>query len=112
MNCTIHKNRFGRVTSVKAQNGEDSILFKKLAGLPFIRTQEEAATILATSIIHSPIINKSPSHLYETGEPKIYFKISEGVTESYKDAILNNTDKVSYYGYMSVSGQLISFGSF
>lgn len=112
MNCSIHKNRFGKVTSVKAQNGEDSILFKKLAGLPFIRTQEEAATILSTSIIHSPIINKSPSHLYETGEPKIYFKTSKGVTESYKEAILNNTDKVSYYGYMSVSGQLINLGSF
>ena len=87
MQCSIHKNRFGKVTSVKAQNGEDSILFKKLAGLPFINSQEDAATILSTSIINSPVISKSPLHLYETGEPKIYFQTNNGLTESYKASI-------------------------
>ena len=57
MNCTIHKNRFGKVVEVKTQTGEDSVLFKSLAGLPFIETMEEAATLLASSLLYTPTVS-------------------------------------------------------
>ena len=113
MNCSIHKNRFGKVVEVKTQTGEDSVLFKRLAGLPFIETMEEAATLLASSLLYTPTVSKSPSHIYpETKEPKLFFKTNTGVTESYKTALLNNTDKNVEYGFMGVNGSLIAIGSF
>lgn len=113
MNCSIHKNRFGKVVEVKTQTGEDSVLFKSLAGLPFIETMEEAATLLASSLLYTPTVSKSPSHIYpETKEPKLFFKTNTDVTESYKTALLNNTDKNVEYGFMGVNGNLIAIGSF
>ena len=113
MNCSIHKNRFGKVVGVKTQTGEDSVLFKSLAGLPFIETMEEAATLLASSLLYTPTVSKSPSHIYpETKEPKLFFKTNTDVTESYKTALLNNTDKNVEYGFMGVNGNLIAIGSF
>ena len=113
MNCSIHKNRFGKVVGVKTQTGEDSVLFKSLAGLPFIETMEEAATLLASSLLYTPTVSKSPSHIYpETKEPKLFFKTTNGVTESYKEALLNNTDKNVEYGFMGMNGNLITIGNF
>ena len=113
MNCSIHKNRFGKVIGVKTQTGEDSVLFKSLAGLPFIETMEEAATLLASSLLYTPTVSKSPSHIYyETKEPKLFFKTTNGVTESYKEALLNNSDRNVEYGFMGMNGNLITIGNF
>ena len=42
----------------------------------------------------------------------MFFKTNTDVTESYKTALLNNTDKNVEYGFMGVNGNLIAIGSF
>ena len=104
MNCVFQKDKFGRILSVKTENGQDSELFKAAASQPF-NDMDMAANQVVLSMKWANELSTSPENRYPTGEPKLYFLTPVGgSTTSYKKALENSGGGTLIYAFKTKDG--------
>lgn len=94
MSCTVRFNEFNNVEEVLTKDGNKSILNDKLNKSVLIGNKNQAWDIQKNAF--SPQVEKmysgvtDPNYTYESGEPKMFYKMSNEVSEDLETVLLNN----------------------
>lgn len=106
MNCSIQKDLFGNIKRVVTERGEPSMLYAQSATQIVFENSTDALLPIAFQQFWKAKISTSPEHRFETGEPKLFYKIPDGVTSSYKTALSQSGGNPIEIGFVGKKGFL------
>jgi len=107
MACNIERKR-GQAVNVKLENGQDSVLFNKLATSPLISNTEDALVEYEKIAIKAPdnLLEGYPTNLLEsTGEPKMFYKSGDYISTSLNQVLNNKQSNVIEIGVVYPNGR-------
>lgn len=94
MTCSVERNNKGKITSVKDSSGKESTLYSKISKNIFINSLETSLDIYKNIFSKNfPIksdIKRDKSTHYENGEPRLFYKYGNTLTEDLEDVILDD----------------------
>lgn len=103
MSCLINRNQNGLIVNVTTPTGEKSQLFEAIHSNPFMGDAETSLRIFSSA--YSKALTKENVTKYSTGEPKIFYKTSNGkVFDNIEELIIADDLGTVMSGFQTANG--------
>lgn len=97
MKCSVIRNQEGKITNVETVDGQKSKLFQAIHSIPFLAGAETSLELYTNSYSNEAKKITNTDNLYDTNEPRLFFKSDNGkVYDSLEELLINNdTERVA-----------------
>jgi hypothetical protein len=121
--CAIKKKPDGSLDRVVTPNGNASVLYDRIAGIPHVEKEEDALNIYK-NVLSEPFVKRfgrwyeSPQTeqdgtnplKYSNGEPRLFFSNGEVITANYAEALKSSRQTTIEAGFIA-SNDFVEVGS-